>query len=226
MQDALATIEKGSLKKKLPQIRVGDTIRVHQRIKEGKKERVQVFEGLVIRYRKTNSVQAFVTVRKVASGIGVEKSWFVHSPNVVKIQITKRSKVRRAFLSYMRERAGKSARMAEQEFNKVAANEADERTEAQIAEEEKAKIAKEEERLDADKDAKNDEENQVDMSTEDLAKAEDKAAAKDDASSADDAVASDATADDKVNESGDDEAQLPAEEVQEGLDKAEKKTKN
>lgn len=226
MQDALATIEKGSLKKKLPQIRVGDTIRVHQRIKEGKKERVQVFEGLVIRYRKTNSVQAFVTVRKVASGVGVEKSWFVHSPNVVKIQITKRSKVRRAFLSYMRERAGKSARMAEQEFNKVAANEADERTEAQIAEEEKAKIAKEEEKLDGSENAKNDEEKQVEMSTEDLAKAEDKAAAKDDASSADDAVAQNATADDKINESGDDEAQLPAEEVQEGLDKAEKKTKN
>lgn len=226
MQEALTTIEKGSLKKKLPQIRVGDTIRVHQRIKEGKKERVQVFEGLVIRYRKTNSVQAFVTVRKVASGVGVEKSWFVHSPNVVKIQITKRSKVRRAFLSYMRERAGKSARMAEQEFNKVAANEADERTEAQIAEEEKAKIAKEEEKLDGDKDAQNDEANQVEMSTEDLAKAEDKAAARDDASSADDAVSADATADDKVNESGDDEAQLPAEEVQEGLDKAEKKTKN
>ncbi len=226
MQEALTTIEKGSLKKKLPQIRVGDTVRVHQRIKEGKKERVQVFEGLVIRYRKTNSVQAFVTVRKVASGVGVEKSWFVHSPNVVKIQITKRSKVRRAFLSYMRERAGKSARMAEQEFNKVAANEADERTEAQIAEEEKAKITKEEEKLDGDKDAKNDEQNQVEMSTEDLAKAEDKAAAKDDAGSADDAVSADATADDKVNESGDDEAQLPAEEVQEGLDKAEKKTKN
>lgn len=226
MQEALTTIEKGSLKKKLPQIRVGDTIRVHQRIKEGKKERVQVFEGLVIRYRKTNSVQAFVTVRKVASGVGVEKSWFVHSPNVVKIQITKRSKVRRAFLSYMRERAGKSARMTEQEFNKVAANEADERTEAQIAEEEKAKIAKEEEKLDGDKDAQNDEANQVEMSTEDLAKAEDKAAAKDDAGSADDAVSADATADDKVNESGDDEAQLPAEEVQEGLDKAENKTKN
>ncbi len=226
MQEALATIEKGSLKKKLPEIRVGDTIRVHQRIKEGKKERVQIFEGLVISYRKTNSVQAFVTVRKIASGVGVEKSWFVHSPNIVKIQIVKRSKVRRAFLSYMRERAGKSARMAEQEFNKAAANEADERTEAQIAEEEKAKIAKEEEKLDGDKAAKNDEEKLVEESTEDIAKAENKAAAKDDPSSSDDATTSGATADDKINESGDDEAQLPAEEVQEGIDKAEKKTKD
>ena len=66
-------------------------------IKEGKKERIQVFEGLVISYKKTGSVGALITVRKVASGVGVEKSWFVHSPNVVKIQIIKRSKVKRCF---------------------------------------------------------------------------------------------------------------------------------
>ena len=80
--------------------------------------------------------------------------------------------------------------------------------------------------MDGDKAAKNDEEKQVELSTEDLAKAEDKAAARDDASSAEDAVGADATAEDKVNESGDDEAQLPAEEVQEGIDRAENKTKN
>lgn len=226
MHEALATIEKGSLKKQLPAVRVGDTVKVHQRIKEGKKERVQIFEGLVIRYRRTNSVQAFITVRKVASGVGVEKSWFVHSPNVVKIQVVKRSKVRRAFLSYMRERSGKSARMADQDFDRTAVNAADDRTAAQIEADEKAKITEAEAKADGDKAAANDEEKLVEESTEDIAKAEDKAAAKDDPSSGDDATTDNVTADDKVNESGDDESQLPAEEVQEGLDKADKKTKN
>lgn len=133
MQEALAAIEKSSMKKKIADIRVGDTVRVHQRIKEGKKERIQVFEGLVISYRKQNGIGAFITVRKVASGVGVEKSWFVNSPNVVKIQIMKRSKVRQAALGYMRERSGKSARMADQEFDRNTANESDDRTVSQVS---------------------------------------------------------------------------------------------
>ncbi len=222
MQEALAAIEKGSMKKKIADIRVGDTIRVHQRIKEGKKERIQIFEGLVISYRKQNGIGAFITVRKVASGVGVEKSWFVNSPNVVKIQIVKRSKVRQAVLGYMRERSGKSARMIDQDFDRNAANEADDRTSAQASADEQANIAKEEEKDDGDKAAKNDEAKQVEESTEDIAKKEDKEASKDDASSSDDATTNDSNQDDKLNESGDDEAQLPAEETKEGLKKADK----
>lgn len=212
MQEALKAIEKGSIKKQIADIRVGDTVRVHQKIKEGKKERVQIFEGLVISYKKTGSIGAMITARKVASGVGVEKSWFVHSPSVVKIQIMKRSKVKRAVLSYMRARSGKSARMAEQDFDRNTANESDDRTESQITEEEKAKIAKSEQ-----PEAKNDELNQVEESTDEVAKEEDKQAKEADASSDEDPKAK--TADEKVNTDGDDEAQLPAEEFQQGVDR-------
>ena len=214
MQDTLAKIEKSSLKKKIADVRVGDTVRVHQKITEGKKERVQIFEGLVISFRKSGSVSAIITVRKVASGVGVEKSWFVHSPNVVKIQIIKRSKVRRAVLNYMRTRSGKSARMAEQEFDRNAAYEADDRTPKQIAEEEISKIEE------ADKvKASQDELNQVDESTDDVAKQEDKEAAKEDSSN--DEAPKDKNQDEKVNTDGNDEAKLPAEEFDEGVKKAE-----
>jgi len=215
MQETLAKIEKGSIKKKIADVRVGDTVRVHQKIKEGKKERVQIFEGLVISYRKQGSVGAIITVRKVASGVGVEKSWFVHSPNVVKIQIVKRSKVRRAVLNYMRARSGKSARMAEQDFDRNAANDADDRTAEQIAEEEKTKIAEE-----TKSEASNDELNQVEESTDDVAKEETKEAAEADASN--DEAPKDKTQDEKVNTDGTDEAQLPAEEFQEGVDRKQK----
>lgn len=220
----LEVIEKSQLKTKLPDVKAGDTVRVHQLIREGSKQRVQIFEGLVIRYRKVNSLQAFVTVRKIASGIGVEKSWFVHSPNVQKIEVVKRSKVRRAFLGYMRTRRGKSARMNELEFDRSSANEADDRTKAQIAAEEQAKIAEVEAKVDGDPEAKDDVLNQADTeSTNDVAKEENKQAAQDDPGSSDDATPAKATADDKVSESGDDEAQLPAEETNEGLDKAQTK---
>ncbi len=215
MQEALKAIEKGSIKKQIADIQVGDTVRVHQKIKEGKKERVQIFEGLVISYKKTGSVGAMITVRKVPSGVGVEKSWFVHSPSVVKIQIMKRSKVSRAVLSYMRARSGKSARMAEQEFDKAAANTADERTESQIAEEEKAKIAKE-----VKAEANSDELNQVEQSTDEAAKQEDKAAEQADAAS--DEAPKNKPEDEKINTDGQDEAQLPAEEFQDGVNEAEK----
>lgn len=215
MQEALKAIEKGSIKKQIAAIHVGDTVRVHQKIKEGKKERIQIFEGLVISYKKTGSVGAMITVRKVASGVGVEKSWFVHSPSVVKIQIMKRSKVSRAVLSYMRARSGKSARMAEQDFDRAAANTADDRTEAQIAEEEKVKIDKE-----VKAEASNDELNQVEESTEEAGRKEDKAAEQADAAS--DEAPKNKPEDEKINTDGQDEAQLPAEEFQDGVDRAEK----
>ena len=215
MQEALKAIEKGSIKKQIADIQVGDTVRVHQRIKEGKKERVQIFEGLVISYKKTGSVGALITVRKVASGVGVEKSWFVHSPNVVKIQIIKRSKVKRAVLSYMRSRSGKSARMTEQEFDRNTANEADDRTAEQFAEEEKTKAAEE-----IKANASEDELNQVEESTDDVAKEETKQAEESDASN--DEAKKNKPTDEKTNTDGQDEAQLPAEEFQEGVDKKQK----
>ena len=188
---------------------------MHQRITEGKKERIQIFEGLVISFRRTGGVGAFITVRKVASGVGVEKSWFVHSPNVVKIQITKRSKVRRAVLSYMRSRSGKSARMAEQDFDRNAVNDADDRIQPEITKEDQPKIDG------SVVSENNDELNQVDESTEDLAKKESKQASSDDPSN--DEAPKSKPADEKINTDGQDEAQLPAEEFEAGIDKAEKK---
>lgn len=100
----------------------GDTVRVHQKIKEGAKERIQIFEGVVIRVDRANSHTARITVRKIASGVGVEKSFLLHSPLVEKIEITRRSKVRRNYLSYLRERSGKSARLRAVNFDREGVN--------------------------------------------------------------------------------------------------------
>jgi len=120
-----STIQKVEAKFKKPKVvdvRSGDTVRVHQRITEGNKQRVQVFEGLVIRTGKLNSISANILVRRIASGVGVEKSFLLHSPLVEKIEVTKRSKVRRNYLSYMRARSGKSARMSGVDFDKEKVN--------------------------------------------------------------------------------------------------------
>jgi large subunit ribosomal protein L19 len=117
--------------------RSGDTVRVYQKIKEGAKERIQMFEGVVIRTDRRNSHTARITVRKVTSGIGVEKSFLIHSPLVEKIEIVRRSKVRRNFLSYLRERGGKSARLKNQDFDREAVNNI--RDEAAEAEENRLK---------------------------------------------------------------------------------------
>jgi large subunit ribosomal protein L19 len=226
----IATLEASQKKTKIAEIHPGDTVRVHQRISEGKKSRVQVFEGLVIRYNKPNSLQAIITVRKIASGVGVEKSWLVHSPSVEKIQVVKRSKVRRAFLSYMRDRSGKSARLAEMGFDKEATNVSDNRTAKQIAEEtgkdaqkEQEKIAKEEERLDGDKAAKDDVMNQPDTeNTDDVAKKENKEAADQDPTPASDNEPNNAPKQEKINSDGNDEQQEAAEEFAQGVDKADK----
>ena len=120
-----ATIQKIEAKYKKPKVvdvRSGDVVRVHQRIKEGTKERVQVFEGLVIKTSSLNSISARLLVRRISSGVGVEKSFLLHSPLVEKIEIVKRSKVRRNYLSYMRERRGKSARLSGVDFDKEKVN--------------------------------------------------------------------------------------------------------
>jgi large subunit ribosomal protein L19 len=126
-------------------VKSGDTVKVHQKIREGSKERVQIFQGLVIRTDNKNSHTSRITVRRIASGVGVEKSFLMHSPLVVKIEVTKRSKVRRNYLSYMRARTGKSARMTGVEFDRDAVNSVhDEALEAEEAKlhEEVAKEAK------------------------------------------------------------------------------------
>ncbi len=109
-------------KKAVVEVRSGDTVKVTQRIKEGDKSRLQVFEGVVIRADRKESHTARITVRKIASGVGVEKSFLLHSPLVEKIEVVKRSKVRRNNLSYLRERSGKSARLAATEFDRAAVN--------------------------------------------------------------------------------------------------------
>ncbi len=99
--------------KKVPTIKTGNTVKVHQKIKEGEKERIQIFEGLVIAINSGHGADKTITVRKIVEGIGVEKIFPLYSPNVVKIEVKKKSKIRRAKLYYMRERSGKSARLRE-----------------------------------------------------------------------------------------------------------------
>jgi large subunit ribosomal protein L19 len=118
----VAAIEAKYRKAALPTLKTGDTVRVHQLIKEGNKQRIQVFEGVVIRRHRMNELSASITVRRIASGVGVEKTFLMHSPNVSKVEILRRSKVRRNFLSYLRERRGKSARLREVAFDRAAAN--------------------------------------------------------------------------------------------------------
>ena len=103
-------------------VRSGDTVKVTQKIKEGEKFRLQVFEGVVIRVDRKESHTARIVVRKIASGIGVEKSFLMHSPLVEKVEIVKRAKVRRNNLSYLRNRSGKSARLVAKDFDRAAVN--------------------------------------------------------------------------------------------------------
>lgn len=116
-------------------IRSGDTVKVTQKIKEGEKFRSQVFEGVVIRIDRKESHTARIVVRKIASGVGVEKSFLIHSPLVEKIEITKRSKVRRNNLAYLRKRSGKSARLAAKDFDRASVNELKATKEAEKVEE-------------------------------------------------------------------------------------------
>src|SRR3954453_3379475 len=109
-------------KKQVVDVRSGDTVKVHQKIREGNKERIQVFQGLVIRTGKKKSHTSRITVRRISSGVGVEKSFMLHSPLVVQVEVTKRSKVRRNYLSYMRQRTGKSARLTGVDFDRDAVN--------------------------------------------------------------------------------------------------------
>ncbi len=108
-------LEKEQMRTDIPDFRTGDTVKVHARIKEGEKERIQVFQGVVIRKRKGNTGASF-TVRKVSYGIGVERIFPLHSPFIDKVEILSRGKVRRARLYYLRKLRGKAARVKEKRF--------------------------------------------------------------------------------------------------------------
>ncbi len=105
-------LEKEQLKAEIPAFRVGDTVKLHLRITEGKRERIQMFEGTVIK-RQGGGVRETITVRKLSSGVGVEKTLPLHSPKIEKIEVTRLGKVRRAKLYYLRDRVGKAAKVKE-----------------------------------------------------------------------------------------------------------------
>lgn len=145
MQSVIQKINDQYKKSAVVDVRSGDTVKVHQKVREGNKERIQIFQGLVIRTSKKGSHTSRITVRRIASGVGVEKSFLLHSPLVVQVEVTKRSKVRRNYLSYMRGRTGKAARMTGVEFDREAVNavrdEAAEAEEAKLHEQKAAEAA-------------------------------------------------------------------------------------
>ena len=112
MNEIIKSIEAEQLKENAPEFNVGDTVKVYGKIKEGNRERIQVFEGTVLK-KQGGSTRATFTVRKTSNGVGVEKTWQLHSHNVEKVEVVRRGKVRRAKLNYLRNRVGKAAKVKE-----------------------------------------------------------------------------------------------------------------
>ena len=112
MNEIIKNIEAAQLKAEVPAFNVGDTVRVSAKVKEGNRERTQVFEGTVIKRQNGSNRETF-TVRKSSNGVGVEKTWPLHSPNVEKVEVVRKGKVRRAKLYYLRDRVGKAAKVKE-----------------------------------------------------------------------------------------------------------------
>ncbi len=206
---AIKEIEQQYRKPQVASVQSGDTVRVHQLIREGNKKRIQVFEGVVIRTHRPNELTAVITVRRIASGVGVEKTFLLHSPNVQKVDVVRRAKVRRNFLSYLRGRRGKSARLQELAFDRASANVAE--VKPPEAAELKAEASTDEEQLDAEitELPVSDESVEVEASTEEVAQDEDQAAAAEDAPSA------------IENADAGEENQLAGEEFESGVEKAE-----
>ena len=121
MHAAIKEIETAQMKAEVPSFNVGDTVRVHAKIVEGAKERIQVFEGVVLKRQNGGSRETF-TVRRLSGGIGVEKTWPLHSPRVDRVEVVRRGIVRRAKLFYLRDRIGKSAKVKEAIYSKVKKN--------------------------------------------------------------------------------------------------------
>lgn len=181
--------------KKVPDVKSGDTVRVHTKIKEGSKERVQIFEGVAIKKQGGDNVGATITVRKISYGIGVERTFLLHSPLIEKVQIVKRAKVRRANIGYLRDLTGKSAKLREKQFDALAVN---------VKEEELAPADQAE--IDEPAEVSEDVLNQAEtVSTEDLAKKEEKEAKTED-----------------TGPVAEDEQEALKEEIEQGVEKAEK----
>ncbi len=120
--DIIKSIEHEQMKNKIPDLKVGNTVKVHVRVKEGNRERIQIFEGIIIKVQGGGINKTF-TVRRITSGVGVEKTFLVHSPVVEKIEVTRVGKARRAKLFYLRDRVGKSAKTKEQVGARIETNE-------------------------------------------------------------------------------------------------------
>lgn len=112
MNDIIREIEQAQLKSSVDSFKAGDTVRVYGKIKEGNRERIQIFEGTVLKIQGGSNRETF-TVRKISNGVGVEKTWPMHSPNVEKVEVIRTGKVRRAKLNYLRDRIGKKAKVKE-----------------------------------------------------------------------------------------------------------------
>ena len=112
MNEIIKEIEQAQLKESVDKFNVGDTVKVYGKIKEGNRERIQVFEGTVLKIQGGSNRETF-TVRKISNGVGVEKTWPMHSPNVEKVELVRSGKVRRAKLNYLRDRVGKKAKVKE-----------------------------------------------------------------------------------------------------------------
>ena len=122
MYQLIQKVEANYRKPKVVDVRSGDTVRVYQKVKEGNKERIQMFEGVVIRASRKDSLSSTITMRRIASGVGVEKTYLLHSPLVLKVEVVKRSKVRRNYLTFLRDRSGKAARLTAVPFDKEKVN--------------------------------------------------------------------------------------------------------
>lgn len=147
MFELIQKVEQKYRKHAVVDVRTGDTVKVYQKVREGSKERVQMFEGVVIRTDRKDSLSSSITVRRIASGVGVEKTYLLHSPLVTKVEVVKRSKVRRKYLTYLRERSGKSARLTAVAFDREAVNtvpekpEVVEQPEVELADKQEAPVA-------------------------------------------------------------------------------------
>ena len=109
--EIIRELEEEQKKQEIPEFNVGDTVKVHNKIREGNRERIQIFEGTVLKKQGGNTSRATFTVRKISNGVGVEKTWPLHSPNVEKVEVTRRGKVRRNKLFYLRKLTGKKAKV-------------------------------------------------------------------------------------------------------------------
>ena len=112
MNPLIQSLTEGQLRTDIPAFRPGDTVRVHAKVVEGSRERIQIFEGTVLK-KQGGSTRATFTVRKASNGVGVEKTWPLHSPHVKEVEVIRRGKVRRAKLNYLRDRVGKAAKVKE-----------------------------------------------------------------------------------------------------------------